>query len=1459
MDRFIKSSAITFGGYIYQNLIGLELLCDWLDGPGKYEWVKFEADEEGMPKGLDDIVARLTDNGKRILLQVKFTVDPFDEKNLITWDWLLHRKPKGKSLLQKWASAFFGEGADNVSEAALVSNRRPDRDFEACLDEKGCRVDFPRILDETKELIIKQIGSEDKATQFFQSFEFRHSYKGYLSLRRTLLDRYVPKHTSYHGWHVLFSQAIDWALRKNFPIPDGRITLGLIRGVLDSRRPEPISETFRVPDGYCPPDESFNGVFVERLLSSDHNLSILWGTPGQGKSTYLSFVCHKLEELSVPYIRHHYFLDLSDTSDRFSMPEVANSLMAQMENTHTLHVQGLKDTPEHLREWIAACGRGYAEEHKRFIVIIDGLDHVWRENDHDKRPLESLFSQLLPCTDNVAVVLGTQKVADEQLPSKLLKCSDDDDWIELPRMSLTAIRIWLQNQFSAKRFEIPDRSYPADHDPLTDLAESFQEISDGHPLHLTYSFEALMREQRQLTPEIVKELPECPGGDIKRYYRTLWQRLSYGAKDALHLVAATRFIWPVFGLEDCLDIRAGELNREISHLFYSTEAGNVPFHGSILAFVREENEHEKRVEYLLPSVVKWLETKSPGFHKWGWLWLLKARIGQQYELVTAPTRNWVIDSLARGYPQSQIVVILSAAERLAFESRRFARAVRLRWLKIRLLNGIKFQIQNFDHLYECALTLSDDDYPLRNLSSGLHTASIDELNLIGRQYLMMHRVADAAECQEEIRKRINDRLHAGAFNNSSLKRMSEQFLELAAATGMYKPERLLESISSFKELSTELFGVFLRELAKRNDLSLLTIFLSHKLPDSMRVDLELTLLRLAGVCQASLHEWPEFEELRMHPLVSCWARLYAPQKAKKIHFDPDISKIDGKHPDESQKEAGVVFLHRLFFHTLAECLELSGAEPVIEIPELENRLWLNTAVKHIIKMASSIGSILTSGNTPSFTLCYRLLAGVESPKGYDEHRDYTSFRKALLDITMDVFLLISLRSGSQKIEDKEWIYLTGSKHFLFSDWLDGYIASGHKLLPDVVVNNEIERRLAKESGRVSQFSDRTQTYLELCELAVFHGLNELASRLLKKALGCVMGYGSHKDMTLSYVLDAVAAVTQQDVCYGHDAIRRLCPAVANIDEFTDGDDVRHIKLEMTELLFWQMPASYTAYFEHLMEKGEWYEAEQVLSVLLEHEALDSPIMKVVTTGIWDTHTIGALRARANDGDESAVNIIEENAAFFGKAREDLGKERFSDSSQMDEEHGVDVTVFAPDALTALLDELRVQKKYVGERKTIKDWFTHWVLKRRELELLRGIEPFLNKDSIPSGVVELLDDAFNLSLKLEGKKKAYKWIVAAQIYGHGWSEYYSKEDALKRFSAIAQHYPDRWQTFIIDTSKSPYKKSSEELVIPSHRLVHLFLAIGMVTEAKEITEEMISTVIEEVTDQPLDMPCWYNGN
>lgn len=727
MNSLIKRTAIPLSGYVYQNLVGLNLLCDWLDDPMLYQWVQFEADGQDIAQGLDDIVALCRDD-TYTFLQVKFTVNPDDSDNALDWDWLLKHKPNGRSNLQKWASACSSLPIERIQRTALITNRRPDREFASHLNASSLHVDLGALPTALHTRIIEQLGGERQVAEFFSAFKFEHSYQGFVALERTLIDRFVPRHTNRHGWLALFREAIDWAVRKNVPPPEGKITLDLLRGTIDQRRPEPLEQSFRIPTEYCPPDDGFAMQFIADIVASTRSSIVLWGAPGQGKSTFISYVCNTLESQSVPYIRHHYFIDLQDSSDRFTLWRVADSLMAQMEQQHVAYVQGLQNSAEQLREWIVHCASGYQKVGKPFVVVVDGLDHVWRENDHNRGPLDSLFSQLLPVPDNVVLLIGTQKISNEQLPKNFGRFVPENAWMQLPRMSLASIKGWLATLLRAKRFDLSDHGGQRDDELLAELAIAFERVSNGHPLVLTYVFEALARSHRILNAYLVEnELPPL-SGDVTDYYRTLWERLSYNAKDALHLAADSGFVWPVLGLETCLNVAADKLYPEISHLFYQTEAGQVPFHGSLYVFIQAEKEHALRVATLLPAVVGWLEAKAPHFHKWGWLWLYKARAGETEHLLSGVNRQWVIDSLARAYPTEQVEKILAAAERLAFGVGNYSSAIRYRWLKTRVLNGPEFQMDGYDRLYKWALQLSDDDYPLSLLAADMQGASVVRRN-----------------------------------------------------------------------------------------------------------------------------------------------------------------------------------------------------------------------------------------------------------------------------------------------------------------------------------------------------------------------------------------------------------------------------------------------------------------------------------------------------------------------------------------------------------------------------------------------------------------------------------------------------------------------------------------------------------------------------------------------------------
>jgi hypothetical protein len=227
---------------MYQTLVGIRVLYDWLDNPGMYEWVQFEADDLQEARGLDDIIAKRADKLLE-LIQVKFTVDPFEPANALSWGWLTERKgTSGESLLEKWS---FGVGLENAAELRLITNRRPDADFTAHVgDGTACLDAMPGPL---REEIESHVGGSQNAVRFFERFEFAHSYAGYGSLDRTLSAAMEGRHTDHLGWLTLCRRAIHWSIHKDAPAPDGRITLEFLRSTISERQPRPLDQEFRVP------------------------------------------------------------------------------------------------------------------------------------------------------------------------------------------------------------------------------------------------------------------------------------------------------------------------------------------------------------------------------------------------------------------------------------------------------------------------------------------------------------------------------------------------------------------------------------------------------------------------------------------------------------------------------------------------------------------------------------------------------------------------------------------------------------------------------------------------------------------------------------------------------------------------------------------------------------------------------------------------------------------------------------------------------------------------------------------------------------------------------------------------------------------------------------------------------------------------------------------------------------
>src|SRR5262249_18821219 len=138
---------------------------------------------------------------------------------------------------------------------------------------------------------------------------------------------------------------------------------------------------------------------------------------------------------------------VSDSTSNFRVEHrrAAESLMHDLQKDFTEAVGDLaSENPrtDMLRNWLDACGRYYSNLGKTLVLIIDGLDHVWRSRGSIKE-LEKLVGLLLPAPTGVTILFVSQPVDDSLLPRSLLRVAPRDTWLSLPTLNERAVQRWL--------------------------------------------------------------------------------------------------------------------------------------------------------------------------------------------------------------------------------------------------------------------------------------------------------------------------------------------------------------------------------------------------------------------------------------------------------------------------------------------------------------------------------------------------------------------------------------------------------------------------------------------------------------------------------------------------------------------------------------------------------------------------------------------------------------------------------------------------------------------------------------------------------------------------------------------------------------------------------------------------------------------------------------------------------
>jgi hypothetical protein len=1333
-----KIAGIPRTGFEYQDLIGIEVLLRFYRDPDLFHWVALEADEPKVGK-LDDVVAARKDNTFE-LLQVKFTPDP--DKYLLDWDWLFYRTGKGTSLLQKWSDALAKiKSLGPVYSAKLRTNRRPSPDFQASLN--GGFVDFDKVGFTRRAALSSEFGGEAAARAFFKQFEFGHSEPLVDDLEARLKGSIVPTDTDNTGWLVLREQARRWATRKKSPEPNGKIKYEHLAQIISKRRPKPIPQDFAIPTLYQVPSKDFDEAFTARIKKGLELVSVLWGSPGRGKSTYLSFLVQSLRDAGLPFVRHHYFLSLDDsTADRVSFTEISNSLMDQIAGHYIDAVRGLESTPNQLRNWLGACGKYYFAEGKRFYVIVDGLDHVWREQRNTSQ-MEHLFNYLLPCPDNVYLIIGTQRVASDQLPFKLIQHAEEKDWIEVPPMDEAAVHSWLAGQHDAGRVLLRDIKHHSKLAEISELSKAFFAISSGNPLHLIYSFEALVRRGAVVTSDEIFLLPSCPDGDIRKYYAGLWTRLPTSARKVLHLVAGSDFHWPPGGLRKC----AGSLD-EVDHLLEHRRSGLIPFHGSILAYAREQTDHDSTFQSILPSVVRWLERDAPEYWRWAWLWIMRARSGDTTELLTLTTRDWVIRSLVEGWPADQIVVILRAAEERAFEKNDYVRTMQLRTLKIRVQNGPDYQIDRFHDFQESAIRIARNEQQILNMADALPSANDEEIVTLLRCLSGVENDGIGAECYEELRRQVNLWISLRHRAGDEFFSLAENFIEALVDFGQLDPTRLLRFIEQFSP-SDRLYRTLLRHVVRTHDFDLacniLRLLGAHR-HAAWRNATENALVQIASAEDIDL-ELRLTPKSTISPLLSCWYRLRGRQPSQPCTLVDLSSTAVGTDYDYGPNLAVEKFLHAFFFLAFDAALQAEG-DCVPSLPGIDRSKlgWLQEVINHLWSAAFEIARSPTDIGFESIFIGLAELVPVDILRRPSEpaSAQYRALRAVVGEIALDLHALKCAMNGASLVEPDAFEFARGSVHWVDAIWIEREIRARRLRIAPSGVQSLVNDLKEEESKHVSQFSERGERWIDLAQLSLLYGLADAESYLVRAA-DCIIGYGWRKDYWIFDVLSAVESIHKSGEADVQPWLYTLAPIIDQITEFTDGDETNYAREEFIDLVAEARPEWLPSFYAHYVASEQYRLAERALAAVLGQLDFADAASAALVNSLMESGDLYELEKLKEAGLTGASNLLRKRRAFLGivPGRQKLVPETPKKSKLASKDdvgrRGTppDVRKFGPDKLEGLLKRVaRPKLGYLHRDESLVRWLKYWASQNKGLAALKSIEDYFNSHENPHEIEPL---------------------------------------------------------------------------------------------------------------------------
>lgn len=448
---------------------------------------------------------------------------------------------------------------------------------------------------------------------------------------------------------------------------------------LDRRLKTYFNHDFFIDEKHYIPIENTIDKLNKLIASKRNGYIIITGSAGSGKSTLLT---KWISENENHVIRYYAYVN-SDMSykdgyrgeSHYFLHDIIHQIKAKKlwRNKEILpeDIIGLKS---YLSDELENLSKEYKETGRRTYILVDGLDHIERE----QKVQYSLIKELpLPNSipDGVYFILGTRSITTLKNLSDSIKVNVDshDRNIEMSGMSQSKVSEFV-------------RSYDDINLTENQLSILFNN-SNGHPLFLRYAIEKLLQSDPKIYSDIVSS--NTYTGDINDEYKKHWITVNTDDeyKKLLGIISRFRYSFvEIRLLEDAFDFSDSLLSKLLTtagHFFYKNDISKWQFfHNSFKWFLEEktaqktisgtfDDNKDKEFHALIAKKIK----NTSSTYKWNIIYHL-FRSDQFEEIVELAKQEYFRKQWYSYRNDRDILEDISIASKAAYEQNNFIGIVR---------------------------------------------------------------------------------------------------------------------------------------------------------------------------------------------------------------------------------------------------------------------------------------------------------------------------------------------------------------------------------------------------------------------------------------------------------------------------------------------------------------------------------------------------------------------------------------------------------------------------------------------------------------------------------------------------------------------------------------------------------------------------------------------------------------